>query len=258
MKYIFFDIDNTLVSHVVSPHIPEQTREAIRLLRANGHVPAIATGRAGFLTFPTAREFEIDDLVCAGGAEIFSGGQEIYKKFFPDEHLEKFLATAKRFPELTAAADDEFIYTDESSGMFGAYFNAQAGYECIKPLKELQRAVMCYITVPPKNLTPEHGIFFAPPDGVRLELMNAFTEARSSETSKWRGIEIFMKHRGADINDVITFGDGPNDIEMLERASLGVAVARASERVKRSADFVCGDIDDGGILEACRELSLIA
>ncbi len=111
--------------------------------------------------------------------------------------------------------------------------------------------------IPPKNLETKHGIFFAPPEGVRLELMNAFTEARNSETSKWRGIELFMKHKNANINDVITFGDGPNDIEMLKNAKLSVAVAGASEEVKEAADFICDDIDEGGILKACRELGLI-
>ena len=257
MKYIFFDIDNTLVSHVNSPHIPAQTREAIKLLKAAGHVPAIATGRAGFLTFPTAKEFEINNLVCSGGAQIFSEGQEIFNAFFPDEHLEKFLETAKKFPNLTAAADEKFIYTDENSGMFRKYFNQQAGYDCIKSMKELKRAIMCYILVPPKNLEAKHGIFYAPPEGVRLELMNAFTEARNSETSKWRGIELFMKHKNANIDDVITFGDGPNDIEMLKNAKLSVAVAGASEKVKEAADFICDDIDEGGILQACYELGLI-
>ena len=257
MKYIFFDIDHTLVSHVNSPHIPEQTREALKILRANGHITAIATGRAGFLTFKTAQEFEINNLVCSGGAEIFIDDKEIYKKFFPDEHLEKFLTLAKKFPELTAAADDRFIYTDESSGAFRKYFNNQAGYDCIKSIKELKRAMMCYIMIPPKNLNENHGIFFNPPEGVKLELMNQFTEARAAKTSKWHGIEIFMKNLGADINDVITFGDGPNDIEMLNNAKISVAVASASDKVKNVAKFVCNDIDEGGILQACKELGLI-
>ena len=257
MKYIFFDIDNTLVSHFIVPHIPSETRKAIKLLKANGHMPAIATGRAGFLTFLTAKEFEINNLVCSGGAEIFLEGQEIYKKFFPDEHLEKFLDTAKKFPNLTAAADDKFIYTDEKTGALKLYFNPQAGYDCIKPIKELKRALMCYIMVPPKKLTPEHGIFYNPPEGVKLELMNAFTEARAEKTSKWRGIEIFIEKIGANIEDVITFGDGPNDIEMLKNAKLSVAVAKSSDEVKKAADFICDDIDKGGILQACYELGLI-
>ena len=258
MKFIFFDIDNTLVSHVNKPHIPPETLKAVRLLRENGHMTAIATGRAGFLTFRTAREFGIKNLVCSGGAEIFVDNHEIYRKFFPDEHLGKFLETAEKFPELAAAADDKFIYTDESSGAFQKYFSSQAGYDCVMPMKELKRAMMCYVMIPPENLSGEHGIFYAPPEGVRLELMNAFTEARADGTSKWRGIEIFMKKIGADIKDVITFGDGANDIEMLENAEISVAVAGASGKVKKSAKFVCEHgIDDGGILEACEKLKLV-
>ena len=49
-KYVFFDIDHTLLSHVGTSHIPPETREALRLLKANGHVPALATGRGAFLT----------------------------------------------------------------------------------------------------------------------------------------------------------------------------------------------------------------
>ena len=258
MKFIFFDIDNTLVSHVNKPHIPAETLMALNLLRGNGHMTAIATGRAGFLTFKTAREFGIENLVCSGGAEIFVDNHEIYRKFFPDEHLGKFLEVAEKFPDLSAAADDKFIYTDESSGAFEFYFNDQAGYECVRPMKELKRAMMCYVMIPPKNLSEEHGIFYNPPEGVRLELMNAFTEARADGTSKWRGIEVFMKKIGANLDDVITFGDGPNDIEMLENAKISVAVAKASEKVKKSAKFVCDyDIDDGGILRVCEKLKLV-
>ena len=45
-KYIFFDIDGTLVSHVGNSHIPEATHEALARLKASGHVLAIATARA--------------------------------------------------------------------------------------------------------------------------------------------------------------------------------------------------------------------
>lgn len=257
MKFIFFDIDHTLVSHVNKPHIPPETLMAVKLLRENGHMTAIATGRAGFLTFKTAREFEIENLVCSGGAEIFVNNHEVYRKFFPDEHLGKFFEVAGKFPDLSAAAGDKFIYTNESSGAFRFYFENQAGYDCVRPMNELKRAMMCYVMIPPKNLNEGHGIFYAPPKGVRLELMNAFTEARADGTSKWRGIEIFMKNIGADINNVITFGDGANDIEMLENAKISVAVAGASKKVKSVAKFVCGDIDDGGILTACKELKLV-
>ena len=260
--YIFFDIDNTLVSHRGISHIPPETLEAVSLLRKAGHTPAIATGRGAFLTFTTAKAFGITDLVCSGGAQIFAGGQEIHRSDFPAEHLPSFRQTAQKFPNLSAAIDNTYLYASEAFMPFFDYFNAQAGYNCIKPLAELTSAIICYLMLPPAKLTPEHGLFYAPPEGLKLELMNAFTEARAADSSKWSGIEKFIAHAGASLDDVIAFGDGPNDIEMLERAKIGVAVPSYEHpesfgKVKSAADYVCEDIDSGGILKACKHLGLI-
>ena len=257
MKYIFFDIDNTLISHKGSPHVPPETREAVNLLRKAGHIPAIATGRGAFLSMTTAKDFGITDLVCSGGAQIIVNGQEIHRAYFPDEHVYSFRETAEKFPTLTAAIDDRYLYAAEAFRPFFEYFNAQAGYNCIRPMSELARVIICYIMIPPETLTPEHGLFFAPPAGVRLELMHQFTEARCADSSKWSGIERYIAHVGGSLDDVVVFGDGPNDSEMIANAKIGVAVGRSSESARRAADYVCGDIDEGGILEACRHLKLI-
>ena len=255
--YIFFDIDNTLVSHKVISHIPPETLEAVNMLKSAGHIPAIATGRGGFLTFTTAQVFGIDSLVCSGGAQLFVNGREIYRAMFPDEYIDAFREVAAKFPSLTAAIDDKYLYASDAFSDFFSYFNRQAGYNCIRPLSELTRIMICYIMLPPETLTPEHGLFFSPPEGVKLELMHAFTEARCDNSSKWLGIEKLIAHVGANFDDVIVFGDGPNDIDMLTHAKIGVAVGNASDDVKACADYVCEDIDDGGILKACKHLGLI-
>ena len=256
--YVFFDIDNTLVSHKGTSHVPPQTRKAVKLLREAGHIPAIATGRGSFLTLTTAQEFDITHLVCSGGAQVFSRGQEIHRAAFPAEHLDSFIQTAAKFPSLTAAIDDQFLYATEAFSPFFDYFNAQAGYNCIRPLQSLKSAIICYIMIPPETLTPEHGMFFAPPDAITLEFMHAFTEARCAGTSKWNGIERLIAHENASLDEVIVFGDGPNDVDMIARAKIGVAVGNASPKAKEAADYVCPDIDEGGILEACYHFGLIS
>ncbi len=257
MKYIFFDIDGTLVSHVGVSHIPDETRKAVTLLREAGHIPAIATGRGAFLAHQTALEFGIDSLVCSGGAQVISHGQEIFTAWFPDDELDAFREVAAEFPDRTAAIDDRYLYAGQAFGAFYDYFNGQAGYNCIRPLNAMKRAIICYVMIPPRLLTHEHGLFFSPPDGVRLELMRDFTEARCAGTSKWKGIERLIEHERANIDDVIVFGDGPNDAEMIGRANIGVAVGKSSDEAKKAADYVCDDIDDGGILKACKHLGLI-
>lgn len=255
--YIFFDIDNTLVSHKKKPHIPPETMTAINLLREGGHVPAIATGRAGFLTMTTAEAFGIEYLVCAGGSEIFAAGKKIHTAYFPDEYLDAFRDVARKFPDITAAVDDEYLYADNDFDSFRDYFNGQAGYDCFRPLCELRRATMCYIMRPHSMLDESHGMFMTPPDGVRLEIMRGFTEARHGDSTKWGGIVRMMESLGASADDVITFGDGPNDADMLRNAGVGVAVGICSDEARNAADYVCDDIDEGGILKACRHLGLI-
>ena len=116
---------------------------------------------------------------------------------------------------------------------------------------------MCYIMMPHSMLDETHGLFFRPLSGTRLEIMRGFTEARAESSTKWGGIVRMIETLGGNAADVVTFGDGPNDADMLRRASVGVAVGRCAESAREAADYVCDDIDSGGILKACGHLGLI-
>lgn len=255
-KYVFFDIDHTLLSHVGTSHIPPETREALRLLKANGHVPALATGRGAFLTHPIARDLGIELLVCADGAHVLNGGRTLHRTCLPEGALDGLRSLAALLPKEVAAMDDCFIYTDNESEDWRTYFEVQAGYACVRPLREMDRAFLgCLMVRPP--LRGDYGPFTTPPAGVLVEALHDFVEMRAAGVSKWNGIERVMEHFRTDASDVITFGDGLNDVEMLRRASIGVAVAGASRAARDAASFVAEDIDDGGILKACRHLKLI-
>lgn len=53
-----------------------------------------------------------------------------------------------------------------------------------------------------------------------------------------------------DLADVIAFGDGENDIEMLKLAGIGVAMDNALPTVKTNADYVCSDNQTDGLAKA--------
>ncbi|HIR87077.1 MAG TPA: HAD hydrolase family protein, partial [Candidatus Limivicinus faecipullorum] len=55
----------------------------------------------------------------------------------------------------------------------------------------------------------------------------------------------------------IAFGDGNNDIEMLQTVGTGIAMANASEQLKAVADKVCGHVAQDGIYHYCLEQGLI-
>ena len=51
---------------------------------------------------------------------------------------------------------------------------------------------------------------------------------------------------GVSAADVLAFGDGRNDIEMLRWAGRGVAIGDAPEEVKAAADDVTESVDRDG------------
>ena len=47
----------------------------------------------------------------------------------------------------------------------------------------------------------------------------------------------------------VAFGDGENDVELLQWAGYGVAVANAHDRVLAAADLVCPSVDEEGVAQ---------
>jgi hydroxymethylpyrimidine pyrophosphatase-like HAD family hydrolase len=57
------------------------------------------------------------------------------------------------------------------------------------------------------------------------------------------------EHLGFSPARTVAFGDGENDIELIDWAGYGVAVANAHERVKEVADLVCPSVDEEGVAQ---------
>ena len=76
-----------------------------------------------------------------------------------------------------------------------------------------------------------------------------FLEFASPEVTKASGLAFVAAHLGLSQGSTVAFGDGENDVELLEWASYGVAVANAHERVLDAADFVCPPVGDEGVAQ---------
>ena len=75
--------------------------------------------------------------------------------------------------------------------------------------------------------------------------------------SKALGISELVKNINKDIKDTIAFGDGRNDIEMLETVGLGIAMGNAVIEAKAVADYVTDRIENDGIEKALKKFELI-
>ena len=76
-----------------------------------------------------------------------------------------------------------------------------------------------------------------------------FLEFASPDVTKAAGLA-FLAHRlGFARERTVAFGDGENDVELLEWAGYAVAVANAHPRVLERADFVCPPVAEEGVAQ---------
>ena len=61
---------------------------------------------------------------------------------------------------------------------------------------------------------------------------------------------------GIEAAQVMAIGDQDNDISMISRAGVGVAVGNASPAARAAADYVVGTNDQGGVAQAIEALAL--
>lgn len=88
--------------------------------------------------------------------------------------------------------------------------------------------------------------------GDRLSILQSrpyFLEITDRLATKGQTLSWFTEQQGIRPDQVIAIGDGPNDIDMLAFAGLGVAVANARPEVKAAADLVTASNDDDGVAE---------
>jgi Cof subfamily protein (haloacid dehalogenase superfamily) len=76
-----------------------------------------------------------------------------------------------------------------------------------------------------------------------------FLEFASPEVTKASGVAFVAEHLGFTPERTVALGDGENDVELLQWAGYGVAVANAHERVLAVADFVCPAVDEEGVAQ---------
>ncbi|MNH34041.1 putative phosphatase [compost metagenome] len=77
------------------------------------------------------------------------------------------------------------------------------------------------------------------------------------DVSKSIAVQAVLDYFNFSPEEALAFGDGDNDIDMLEQVGLGVAMGNGSEALKSSADYITKKSIEGGIYHALQELKII-
>lgn len=250
-KIVFFDIDGTLVSFNTHT-IPQSTLDAIKTVRSKGMKVWIATGRPmPFIN--NLGDLEYDGVISATGAHCQTReGDVIFSKPVDKEDIQRMIEHQRK------------------TGMAVAYAgNKQAIMTAPKGITEKAQEIFSLLDIPlPELHEPEEALgfdvmeviaFFSAEDAPYMmnNVLKGCSDARwhpdfvdcvTKGSNKASAIDKVIAHYGFDISETMAFGDGGNDIPMLQHAAIGVAMGNASDEVKKAADMVTSSVDEDGIV----------
>ncbi len=82
-------------------------------------------------------------------------------------------------------------------------------------------------------------------------------EINNSTCNKGDALIALGRHLGIDREEIMAFGDGNNDYEMIAMAGLGVAMDNAVPEVREAADYITASCDEEGVAQAIEKFVLL-
>lgn len=126
---------------------------------------------------------------------------------------------------------------------------AELGEEKISQLDESYRTVDIVLE-PRFDLKSANDILARQHVKARIVYSGVAYHILDSDVNKGRGLKEICKIGNIELDSVVAVGDNYNDLEMLEAAGYGIAVANAPNELKDKADFVCSREFGKGFVEA--------
>ncbi|XP_043720317.1 endoribonuclease YBEY, chloroplastic-like isoform X2 [Telopea speciosissima] len=266
-SYIFCDMDGTLLNS--RSQVSSTTAKALKEAVSRGVKVVIATGKAR----PAA--------IHALKAVHLAGNDGIISEFSPGVFLQGLLVYGRQGREIFRSNLDPnlcreaFLYSWEQKVPLIAFSQDRCLTLFDHPLVDSLHTVF---HEPKAEVMPsvEHLLaaaeiqkllFLDTAEGVAMTLRPYWSEATKGRgnvvqalpdmleivppgTSKGSGVKLLLDHLGVTTKEVMAIGDGENDVEMLELASLGVALSNGSEKAKSVANVIGCSNDEDGVADA--------
>ncbi|WLV25629.1 Cof-type HAD-IIB family hydrolase [Aciduricibacillus chroicocephali] len=254
-EMVLFDIDGTLVDK--EKRIPASAKQAITDLKKRGIEVAVATGRPAFLFDDICNELGIDSYVCFSGQYVVYKGEVIYEnEIIEDEVLrlhEK--AEAAGYPMIFMTAEEMKATVAEHPHVFEGLQRLRFDYPETDPKfhignKIFQALLFC-------DESSEEGMRCIE-DRSRFIRWHQFAcDVLPGGGSKAVGIGKLLDAAGISQRNTYAFGDGPNDVEMLQFAGVGIAMENAVAELKKAADHITDHVEQDGVAKGLRHFGLI-
>ncbi|MCI1986776.1 MAG: Cof-type HAD-IIB family hydrolase [Lactobacillus sp.] len=255
-----FDLDKTLLND--EKNIPEENLAALAALRAGGVLPALATGRNHYELLAMMAEAGVETAVEANGAAVFFKARHILETPLPQGQIAALVAQAEQDGIAIA------FYNNRGVALTRATAETQTHYREFIRKPQPRQQLDFYLTAPVLMMVifipdTSQGNQLAARYRQQFPALNFYRNAPltldvvAKGINKATGLAALMAQPELQGLPTYAFGDGNNDIEMLQSATTGIAMGNALPQVAAVADYQTADYRHGGIVKALKHFALI-
>jgi hydroxymethylpyrimidine pyrophosphatase-like HAD family hydrolase len=259
-RLLALDVDGTLLRS--DGTLTTRTRDALHGAdRAGWHV-VLVTGRPLQYVLPVVRALAVGEfVVAANGATVaeIATGAVLYQASLPGHVVHTAVRSARcAVPGLRLA-----VTTQRG-------FHVEPGFDLLAPLSKADAIVVDDAGPRPEDTVHSTVLFVlgldtgtvlaqvaatVPPDvHVSPSGLPGSVELTAPGVHKGAGVARLCERLEVGQPDVVAFGDGLNDHEMLTWAGYGVAMGNADDATKAIADEVAASNDDDGVAAVVERL----
>jgi Cof subfamily protein (haloacid dehalogenase superfamily) len=248
IKLAAFDVDGTLRDR---DYLPESTRAALHKLKEHGIALALCTGRSEFEMKSLREELEIDWAVTCNGSHIGHQGETVYGNPFPKAMVTEWLQEAARLNHAVLLYGAKRMFINRLDAPLFRQAQQEIGFmepDLIGSYEEVPDIYQCIIFC---SEAEDAGYLDAYRDSCYIHRWRTWAvDVNPNGMHKALGLKRLLDHLRLAPDEVAAFGDGLNDLELLESVGTGIAMGNASDEVKAKARFVTKSLHDNGIAHA--------
>ncbi len=220
-KIFVFDVGNTLIETKKGLFISSQVISDLNTLREKGYILGVSTLRTEQMLEPILNHFKFDFLVLMNGGLVKLNDEMIYSCPFDDKLKQQIINQAEQDNiEVNCYSNGGFVYALELKAAKDRFIvGTDYQYYIWEQSGNIDITPVC--------------------------------------VTKLSGLRKVCDKLSIDLEEVVAFGDGYNDIEMLSSAGFGVAMGGSPSELCDVANMITSSVSDDGISVALRRMGIL-
>ena len=256
IKLIVTDMDGTLLNK--SEELHEDFFEIFNKLKEKNILFAVASGRQRKNLEIKFREIK-DDLIMLfeNGSCGSLKGKTLYKSQLDKILVHKFRDIGRKNLYNMLLCTEDMTYIENVNEEFitelKKYYD---DITFVNDLKEINKPIVKFTIFDPngakENTFKIYNELFA--DKVKISVSTVkWLHIINKEVSKGFGVQALQNHFDISPEETMVFGDGLNDLEMIQSAKYSYAMENAVDELKSEAKFIAPSNDKNGVLEVIKD-----